>query len=343
MERRGFLTTLALGAAYLGASPLARAQADGDLQALYAQAKKEGKIVMYTSVPTFLLDRWKKLFAEKYPGVDVEYFRSGTGKVLARVQTETRAGSLQGDLVWLADPTTFNGLVQQKSLLSYQPPEWQHIELAKDPHGYFAAGRVLVGCLLVNPQAGGAQVKSFADLTSPALKGKICIASPLISGSANIVDGALWKDPRFGWKYFEQLKQNDVLVLNDVPDVARAVASGERAAGISLTMYKYQPEYQKSPMQIVLPAEGAVPVASPLGIFAKAPHPAAAKLFYRFLLSQEAQTVLSETGIYPARTDAPAPVGLPPYPQLKTLLPDYDWIAANQREDQQRWRQLFGG
>ncbi|MGC8701425.1 MAG: substrate-binding domain-containing protein [Thiomonas sp.] len=272
----------------LGLVNLAHAQAP-DVEALDAEAKKEGKVVMYTSVPTFLLSRWKTLFQAKYPGIDVEFFRSGTGKVLARVETESRAGSLGGDLVWLADPTTFNGMIAQNLLLSYEPPEWKHITLAKNPQGYFVAGRVLVGCLLTNPKAGGAAVKSFADLANPAMKGKICIASPLISGSTNIIDSALWKDPRFGWKHFEKLKKNEVLVLNDVPDVARAVASGERAAGISLSLYKYQPE------------------------FAKAPHPNAAKLFYRFLLSPVAQTVLSEAGIYPARTDLPAPNGLPDF------------------------------
>ncbi|GAB4402997.1 MAG: ABC transporter substrate-binding protein [Rhodoferax sp.] len=339
MQRRDFLATSALA---LGLPAWVQAQ-DTDLAGLYAQAKGEGKVVMYTSVPSFLLDRWKILFQAKFPGIEVEFFRSGTGKVLARVETEARAGAVRGDVVWLADPTAFNGLVAQKQLLSYQPPEWQHITLAKHPEGYYAAGRILVGCLLVNPKAGGAGVKSFADLTKPALKGKVVIASPLISGSTHVIDGALWKDPRFGWKYFEQLKKNEVLVLNDVPDVARAVASGERAAGISLTLYKYQPEYANSPMQIVLPTEGAIPMASPLGVFAKAPHPAAAKLFYRFLLSPIAQNVLAEAGIYPARDDVPAPNGLPDYDKLKKLPPDFDWIENNRRDNQAQWRALFGG
>ncbi len=339
MQRREFLATSAVA---LGLPGWAHAQ-DDDIAALYAQARQEGKVVMYTSVPSFLLDRWKVLFKAKYPGVDVEFFRSGTGKVLARIETETRAGALGGDVVWMADPTAFNGMVAQKQLLAYRPPEWQHIKLAKQPDGYFVAGRILVGCLLVNPKAGGAGVKSFADLTKPALKGKVAIASPLVSGSTHVIDGTLWKDPRFGWKYFEQLKKNDVLVLNDVPDVARAVASGERAAGISLTLYKYQPEYANSPMEVVLPSEGAVTMASPLGILAKAPHPAAAKLFYRFLLSPIAQTVLSEAGIYPARDDVPAPNGLPDYDKLKKLLPDFDWIEKSQRENQAKWRELFGG
>ncbi|MGC9185550.1 MAG: extracellular solute-binding protein [Thiomonas sp.] len=342
MQRRSFLASIASASAALALPDLALAQ-DDDMAALYAQAKQEGKVVMYTSVPTFLLERWKTLFKAKYPGVEVDYFRSGTGKVLARVETESRAGSLGGDVIWLADPTAFTSLVEQKLLLAYRPPEWQHITLAKNPEGYFIAGRVLVGCLLVNPKVGGAAVKSFADLIKPAMKGKICIASPLISGSTNVIDGTLWKAPRFGWGYFEALKKNDVLVLNDVPDVARAVASGERAAGISLTLYKYQPEFANSPMQVVLPSEGAIPMASPLGIFAKAPHPAAAKLFYRFLLSPAAQTVLAEAGIYPARTDVPAPQGLPDYAQLKKLLPDYAWIEAHQRENQAKWREVFGG
>jgi iron(III) transport system substrate-binding protein len=347
MHRRTAVKNIVAGAGLAGLggwSGLARsAPADAEMAALYEQAKTEGKVVMYTSVPGFLLDRWKTLFQAQYPGVQAEFFRSGTGKVLARIDTEARAGSLGGDVVWLADPTTFTGLVARKMLLSYKPPEWAAIKLAKNPEGYFVAGRILVGVLLVNKQVLPKGPRAFADLAHPSLKGKIAIASPLISGSTNIIDGALWKDPRFGWKYFEALKKNDVLVLNDVPDVARSVASGERAAGISLTLYKYQPEFQNSPMEIVMPSDGAVPVASPLGVFAQAPHPAAAKLFYRFLLSPLAQNVLSEAGIYPARDDVPAPRGLPPYGALHTLLPDPAWIEAHARENQQRWRELFGG
>jgi iron(III) transport system substrate-binding protein len=341
MNRR---TVLALiGAA--AASPLVSrpVRAEDSLDQLYQQAKKDGSVVMYTSVPTFLLDRWKQVFEQRYPGVPVSYFRSGTGKVLARIETERRAGKVGGDIVWLADPTTFDGLVKSNALAPYQPPEWSAITLAKEPHGLYIAGRILVGVLLVNKQQLPDSPKSFADLVKPQYKGRIAIASPLISGSTNMINGALLKDPRFGWAYFEGLKRNDVLVLPDVPDVARSVASGERAAGISLTLYKYQPEFEKSPMEIVFPAEGSVPVASPLGLLSGAPHPAAAKLFYRFLLSQPAQAVLAESGLYPARNDTPPPKGLPPLTELKTMEPDSSWILAHQEENNERWRQIFGG
>jgi iron(III) transport system substrate-binding protein len=319
------------------------ASSQDSLNQLYEQAKKEGSVVMYTSVPTFLLDRWKAIFEKQYPGVAVTYFRSGTGKVLARIEAERRAGKIGGDVVWLADPTTFNGLVASKALLAYQPPEWQAITLAKEPHGYYVAGRILVGVLLVNKKVLPNPPKSFAELIKPEYKGQVAIASPLVSGSTNIIDGTLWKEPRFGWSYFEALKKNDVLVLKDVPDVARSVASGERPVGISLTLYKYQPEFKDSPMEIVFPSEGAVAVASPVAVFDKSPHPAAAKLLYRFLLSEPAQQVLAESGIYPARNDSPPPVGLPPLNKLKTLSPDPAWILQHKQENAARWRQTFGG
>jgi len=341
MDRRNLLALMGAAAAWPLASHIARAEES--LDQLHQQAQKEGSVVMYTSVPTFLLDAWKALFEKQYPGVPITYFRSGTGKVLARIESERRAGQVGGDVVWLADPTTYAGLVKNKALAPYQPPEWQAITLAKEPNGLYIAGRILVGVLLVNKQQLPNPPKNFADLVKPEYKGKIAIASPLISGSSNIVNGALLKDPNFGWAYFEGLKKNDVLVLSDVPDVARSVASGERPAGISLTLYKYQPEFKNSPMEIVFPGEGAVPVASPVGLLAGSPHPAAAKLFYRFLLSQAAQTVLAESGIYPARNDTPPPAGLPPLKDLKTMNPDSDWILAHQQDNNARWRQTFGG
>jgi iron(III) transport system substrate-binding protein len=341
MDRRHLLTLMG-AAACLPLVPR-RAWADESLEQLHDQAKKEGSVVMYTSVPSFLLDSWKELFEKQYPGVPITYFRSGTGKVLARIESERRAGHVGGDVVWLADPTTYASLVKNKALASYKPPEWDAITLAKEPNGLYIAGRILVGVMLVNKQSLPNPPKSFAELAKPEYKGKIVIASPLVSGSTNIVNGALLKDPKFGWAYFEALKKNDVLVLPDVPDVARSVASGERSAGISLTLYKYQPEFKNSPMEIVFPEEGAVPVPSPVALLEGSPHPAAAKLFYRFLLSQPAQTVLAESGIYPARDDTPPPTGLPALKDLKTMEPDSEWILTHQQENNAHWRQTFGG
>jgi iron(III) transport system substrate-binding protein len=308
---------------------------------LYAAAKQEGGVVMYTSVPTFILDQWKVLFEKQYPGIALSYFRSGTGKVLARVDSEARAGKIGGDLAWMADETAFSGMLKSGLMADSRSPEWEKVKFAKEPGGHYVAGRILLGMLFVNDAMSNPPA-SLADLVKPEYKGKIVIASPLVSGSMNIMVSELLNDPRFGLKFFEKLKENDVLVLNDVPDVARSVAAGERPVGLTLSMYKYQPEFKNSPIKMVMPKEGGLLITSPLGVFKDAPHPNAARLLARFLLSPDAQAVLAESGIYPARIDVKAPAGLPVLGSYAAFTPDAEWTLAHKAENVQRWRQLFG-
>ena len=78
-------------------------RADEGLNALYQKAKAEGKVVMYTSVPTFIVDQWRSQFEARYPGVKLEYFRSGTARCWRVYDAEKSAGQLHGDMVWVAD------------------------------------------------------------------------------------------------------------------------------------------------------------------------------------------------------------------------------------------------
>ena len=185
---------------------------------------------------------------------------------------------------------------------------------------------------------------TWSDLTKPEYKNQVSVASPLVSGAMAVILGAMAHDPRYGWDYFRKLKDNGVLVLQDVPDTARAAASGERPLGMTLTMYKYQPELVHSPIKVIYPSDGVVLIASPFGIFKDAPHPNAARLLDRFLLSSEAQAVLAEHGIYPARLDVAAPQGMPALKDLqaKAIIPDIPWIAANEDKLKTQWREIFG-
>jgi iron(III) transport system substrate-binding protein len=338
---RNAFRQLAVGFFLAASIAAGAARADPSMDKLYSAAKQEGAVVMYTSVPVFVLDRWKALFEKTYPGVPLTFFRSGTGKVLARIESEAHAGKVGADLVWLADETTLAGLLKAGLLDSYKSPEWDQIKLPKGPGSHYVPGRVLLGLLFVNNSLPNPP-KRLADLVKPEYKGKIALASPLVSGSMNIMVAEIVKDPRFGWPFFEKLKANDALVLNDVPDVARSVASGERAVGLTLAQYRFQPEFKDSPLKMVIPEEGGLLITSPLGIIKGSPHPNAARLLERFLISEGAQSVLTEVGIYPVRANAEPPTGLPKLGTFKTINPDPEWTIAHQAEMTQKWRQLFG-
>jgi iron(III) transport system substrate-binding protein len=347
MTTRRDFTTLAMLAAASGMAPFvanAAPDTDKDLQALYAGAKKEGKAVFYTSVPNFILDDWRRLFEKTYPGVDLELFRSGTGNVIARVEAERRAGQVQGDLIWVADQTVFPGLIKQNLLAVYRCPEWDKVGFGKDPGGHFVMGRVLAGVIFANSTQTKTIPTSWHDLTKPIYKDQIALASPLVSGSMADIVGAMVHDPKYGWDYFRKLKRNGALVLQDVPDTARAAASGQRDLGVTLTMYKYEPALENAPIKIIYPSDGTVLISSPFGIFRQAQHPMAARLLYRFLLSKPAQQILSNHGIFPARLDVPPPAGMPSLAELKktAIIPDANWVAANQTDIKMKWRALFG-
>ena len=60
-------------------------------QANIDAAKKEGKVVVYGSVPPQAMDGLHQVFKKKY-GIDVEYWRGSSTQVSERALTEWRAG-----------------------------------------------------------------------------------------------------------------------------------------------------------------------------------------------------------------------------------------------------------
>ena len=93
--------TLALVAALALAATPARAQ-DPRLEA----AKKEGKVVWYTSLALPSAEKVAKLFEAAYPGIKVEVHRSGSERILGRVMQELKASIKNADIVHTTDAAT---------------------------------------------------------------------------------------------------------------------------------------------------------------------------------------------------------------------------------------------
>ena len=85
-------------------------------------AKKEGKLVVYTSMnqrdATLLLQEFKK----RYPFIDGQIFRANSQKLLPRIETEARAKKHQAD-VFTASFPIWPELMRQGLVSRYQSPE----------------------------------------------------------------------------------------------------------------------------------------------------------------------------------------------------------------------------
>jgi len=82
-------------------------------------------------------------------------------------------------------------------------------------------------------------------------------------------------------------------------------ATGEKVRTRILTEARANRFVWGAPVEWVRTLDPVVTSPSQVGISAKAPHPAAARLFVDFLLSREAQAVIQSRGRVPARTDLP--------------------------------------
>ena len=62
-------------------------------------AKKEGKVVWYTSLALSSSEKVAKLFEATYPGIKVEVHRTGSERILQRVMQELQANIKIADVV----------------------------------------------------------------------------------------------------------------------------------------------------------------------------------------------------------------------------------------------------
>src|SRR6266849_578634 len=75
--------------------------------ALIEAAKKEGKVVYYTSVDLPLAEKVAKSFEAKYPGIDVRVERSGAERVFQRIGQEYASRIHSVDVVNSSDAAHF--------------------------------------------------------------------------------------------------------------------------------------------------------------------------------------------------------------------------------------------
>src|SRR5213594_5095104 len=84
-------------------------------------AKKEGKVVWYTSLVLPSAEKVAKLFEAAYPGIRVDVNRTGSQRILQKILQEHGAGIKNADVVHTSDAGHFVLLKDKKLLLRYLP------------------------------------------------------------------------------------------------------------------------------------------------------------------------------------------------------------------------------
>jgi len=207
-KRRLFTITIALSWAVVFAG-LASAQ-DARLEA----ARKEGKVVWYTSLALPSSEKVAKLFEAAYPGIKVEVHRTGSQRILQRVMQELQANIKNADVVHTSDAGHFVLLKEKKLLMKYTPVGVEKFPPGfKDRDGHYYGLRATVNVIAYNSKIipAGEAPKTWKDLLDPKWKGKMVTAHPGYSGI--IATHVLALVNLHGWDYFKQLAQNRLMLV----------------------------------------------------------------------------------------------------------------------------------
>jgi iron(III) transport system substrate-binding protein len=308
-------------------------------------AKKEGKVVWYTSLALPTAEKIGKLFEAAYPGIKVEVQRTGSQRILQRVMQEQQANLKLVDVIHTSDAGHFVLLKEKKLLMKYTPAGVDAFPAGfKDKDGYYFTLRATVNVIAYNTKLVSAAEapKTWKDLLDPKWKGKLVTAHPGYSGVISTHVLALVH--LHGWDYFKQLAQNKLMLVQSAVDPAGVVASGERAVAVDGgDYYYYQMKKKGNPIEVVYPKEGVPLVVSPTAIASFAPHPNAAKLFTDFTFTRELQQVMADSeGLYTGHPEVKYPTDKPKLSDLKLLNVDAEELEKRNEEIKSRFVEFFG-
>ena len=313
--------------------------------ALIEAAKKEGKVIWYTSVDLPLAEKVGKAFEAKYPGITVRVERSGAERVFQRIGQEYASKINAVDVVNSSD-AAHSIVWKRDNLLEAFVPEdvakFYPVE-HKDPDGTYASFRIWVSIIAYNTNLVKKEdaPKSFAELLEPKWKSKIVKAHPSYSGTIMTATYQMQRD--LGWGFFEKLAAQNVMQVQSSADPPKRLALGERSVMADGNEYNiFEISEKGGPVAPIYATEGSPLIVGPTAMFKAAPNPNAAKLFTAFSFTQECQQLIIDVGglrsVHPQTKDKP---GRTPFKDIKVMKDDPIAVEKMSDEIKQRYSKIF--
>ena len=355
MRVAALLLNLLAAVAMVGGWPGQPALAQSDtiqkkLAELYQAAMKEGEVIYYTDGRQDEAQRLSDYWKANFPGVNLRIVPKSSPALIAQIETERAAGQHRVDVSHMSQPTVAALWKQKGFYQAYKTASFERLR----PHNADADGAFSTPDVYVLPAAYNTNVfknkaelpRSLKDFLDPRWKGKLVLADPEVSGNTLTFLMTMLATGALDWGTLSGLAKQDILFVRSNPDSVRMVASGERALSPMISSFNIMTARLKGqPIDYYVLSEGSVVVQSMLGLMSDAPHPNAAKLLVEVLTSPQAESALSQGGVFwPAHPDAPPVDTLPALADLHPVSapPPSPADAANIQAFLQQFKMVFG-
>jgi iron(III) transport system substrate-binding protein len=314
IHRRAALRTVAAAALAVVAG-MAHAQVPTGYPATYADlieaAKKEGKLVVYSTTDSKAAEPVLKDFQALYPFIKVEYNDMNSTELYNRYISEQASGGTSGDAVWNSSMDSAMKLAQQYGL-AYPSPEaqalpkwaiWKNTAFGTtyEP-AVFIYNKRLVPAADV-PTTHAALAKLVAD---PKYKNKVTsydVEKSAVGFMLAVQD--LDADPK-NMDFVKAVGTAGLLVQSSTGTMMERVSSGENLIGYNiLGSYAETRAKKDASIGVSYPTDYTLVVSRIAFISKKAKNPASAKLWTDYLLSSRGQDVLANKAELFAVRDVP--------------------------------------
>lgn len=292
-------------AAFAVISGTALAQVPPGYPASYQQlidaAKKEGKVVVYSTTDTKAATPVVKDFEALYPGIQVEYNDLNSTELYSRYISEQAAGGSSGDVIWssamdstMKMATTF--ALTYKSVEIAKLPKWAVWKDAAYGTTYEPAAFIYNTRLITKDEVPTSH-KALAKLVSAnADKFKNKVTTYDVEKSAVGFMLAV-QDSRNDSNYFDDLKnigKGGLVLQSSTGTMMERVSSGENLIGYNILGSYAEARAKKDPsIGVAYPTDYTLVLSRVAFISKSAKNKNAAKLWMDYLLSKRGQDILA--------------------------------------------------
>src|ERR1043166_5548637 len=264
------------------------------------QARKEGEVVLYSTITVAAFNELNKAVKERYPFLNVRHIRLGPAQQLAKVMQEHRAGQSSADVIY----NNLLHLIYLKEngvLGKYESPESKSLmPEAIDADGFWVGGDIDVLVTGFNTKLVSRHdvPTTYDGFLNRQLKGQMAINT---NNPYALVGMVSLRGEEPGIAYMRKLVQQNLRPVQGFTHMVNLLAAGEYPVPLMSQVTKIEEMKEKG-----APLDWApnTPNFSTVGAYAltgKSPHPAGARLLIDFALSEQGQKVLGHTGKLPMR------------------------------------------
>ena len=269
---------------------------------LIEDAKKEGKVMVYVSSNASDARALEAAFEKKYPFVNMEFYSSGKDALLTRYLLEARTSNYLAD-VYQSSVFPIMNLAEKGLLAKYYSPERDgFIEALRDKDGYWHATYLNAVTMAYNSRMLKPEdvPNSYQELLQPKWKEKMGF---VLSHTEWYFAMLQSMGEEKGRQYMEALSKQKIQSRIGSSLMNQLMMAGEFPLLIS--QYPTGVEELKkagAPIDWV-PLDPWFVYPIGIAVTAKNTHPAAARLYVDFILSEEGQTSMRQLSRIPARKD----------------------------------------